>query len=101
MALHSIMMNIKIICFAVIGAPLGCAVGFLSSFLFMTIFGPTFGWLLGIDSEFPWYGLLIGTLFAIIGFPVGAYLGALVAVWTKRYSVREYGRRIWDFFANE
>jgi hypothetical protein len=95
------MMNIKIICFAVVGALLGSAVGFLSSFLFMVIFGPTFGWLLGIGSEFAWYGFLIGPLFAIMGFLIGAYSGALVAVWTKEYSVREYGRRVWDFFTNE
>ena len=95
------MMNIKIICFAVIGALLGSAVGFLSSFLFMAILGPTFGWLLGIGSEFAWYGFLIGPLLAIMGFLNGAYYGALVAVWTKGYSVREYGRRIWDYLTNE
>jgi hypothetical protein len=95
------MMNFKIICFAAIGALSGSVVGFSSSFLFMLIFGSTFGWLLGIGSEFAWYGLLIGPLFAIIGFLIGAYWGALVAVWTKGYSVREYGRRIWDYFANE
>lgn len=95
------MMNIKIICFAAIGALLGSAVGFPSTFLFMAIFGPTFGWLLGIGSEFAWYGFLIGPLFAIIGFFIGAYYGALVAVWTKGYSVREYGRRIWDYLTNE
>jgi hypothetical protein len=36
-----------------------------------------------------------------MGFLIGAYSGALVAVWTKGYSVREYGRRVWDFFTNE
>ncbi|WP_201864609.1 hypothetical protein [Microvirga soli] len=95
------MMNFKIICFAITGALLGSVVGVVSSFLFMLIFGQLVGRLLGIGSEFAWYGFLIGPLFAIIGFLIGGYYGAWVAVWTKGYSLREYARRIWDFLSNE
>jgi hypothetical protein len=51
-------------------------------------------------GQVAWYGFIIGPIFAIIGFFVGAYCGAAFALRTRGYSLREYGRTIWAFLNN-
>jgi hypothetical protein len=94
------MLRLKIASFAVIGALICSAIAVVISFLSLLILAAILERLLGI-GEVAWYGILIGTLFGIIGFLHGAYYGAMFALRTRGYSWREYGRTVWAFLINE
>jgi hypothetical protein len=96
----SSVMNVKIICFAIAGALLGCVAGIVSGILFIFIFGPGFGRLLGLDHDILHIVGYAVPAFMVIGFLMGGYYGAWVAVWTTGYAMRDYGRRIWRFLSD-
>lgn len=93
------MMPLKIACFAVLSALLCSGIAFVLSFPALIVIGGILQGVFGVD-EVAWYGFVIGPLFAIVGLLVGAYYGAVFALRTRGYSLREYGRTIWTFLNN-
>jgi len=93
------MLSLKTACFVVLGALLCSGIAIVLSFpAFIVIAGILEG-VFGV-REVAWYGFAISPLFAIIGLLVGAYYGAVFALRTRGYSLREYGRTIWAFLNN-
>jgi hypothetical protein len=93
------MLLLKIACFAVLGALICSGVAFVLSFPGLIVIGGILEGVFGVD-EVAWYGFVIGPIFAIVGFLVGAYYGAVFALRTRGYSLREYSRTIWAFLNN-
>jgi hypothetical protein len=93
------MLLLKITCFAIISAAICSAIGLVLSIPGLIVIGGVLEGVFGVD-EVAWYGFVIGPIFAIIGFLVGAYYGSVFALRTRGYSLREYGRTIWAFLNN-
>jgi hypothetical protein len=93
------MLLLKITCFAIISAAICSAIGLVLSIPGLMLIGGILKGVFGVD-QVAWYGFVIGPTFAIMGFLIGAYYGAVFALRTRGYSLREYGRTIWAFLNN-
>ncbi len=93
------MLSLKIASFAILGALIGTGIAFVLSFPCLIVIGGILESVFGVD-EVAWYGFVIVPVLTIIGLPIGAYYGAVFALRTRGYSLRDYGRTIWAFLIN-
>jgi uncharacterized membrane protein len=93
------MLLLKTACFAILGALMCSGIALVLSVPGLIVIGGILESVFDVD-EVAWYGFAISPLFAIIGLLVGAYYGAVFALRTRGYSLREYGRTIWAFLNN-
>jgi len=93
------MLSLKTVCFALFGAIICTGIAFVLSFPVLIVIGGILEGVFGVD-EVAWYGFVIVPAFTILGLPIGAFYGAVFALRTRGYSLREYGRTIWAFLNN-
>ena len=88
-------MAFKITCFAVVGAALGLAVLLGLSFIVVMLLGSILRPLeLNLNHLFPLYA---GTIFSVMGLPIGAYYGMVFALRSRGFSFGDYYRSIRNF----